>query len=335
MRDSRLRSERPTVTVVVPMLDESGAIDACLDSFAAQTYPQELLDVVVVDGGSTDGSRRYVEERAAQVRWLRVVDNPARKAAAAFNRGVEAAKGEVVCLFSAHGVADPEYVRRSVDVLYETGAGGVGGRYLHEGLDPASNAIGLAMVSRFGMASPHRFATDRRDVDTISHPAYVREALQSVGPFDERLERNSDYELNFRLREAGVRLVLDPSITSVYRPRPSLRALGRQFWWYGRWKARVARRHPGSLHPRHLVPPAVVAAAAVSPLLLRSRIGRRCCLLGGVAYGALVVVATRAARPREHGADPRVLAIAFPVMHGAWGSAFLCSVIEDSLGGDK
>ena len=110
------------MSVCVPMRDEIDAIDACLDGFAAQTYPLDRLDVIVVDGGSTDGSRERVEERAARrVRGSGVVDNPRQKAAAAFNRGVEAARGEVFCLFSAHGVPDPDYVARSVAVLAETG----------------------------------------------------------------------------------------------------------------------------------------------------------------------------------------------------------------------
>lgn len=320
---------RPIVSVVIPMLDERGFIGECIDGFAAQTYPHELLDVIVVDGGSTDGSREIIESRMLQEPWLRIVENPRRKAAAAFNRGIEAAKGEVVCLFSAHGVPDPTYVERSVAVLEETGAAGVGGRYLHIGTDPTSKAIGLAMTSPFGMASRHRFASARQDVDTISHPAYRRDALIAVGQFDESLERNSDYELNFRLRRSGARLVFDPSVSSIYRPRASLRALGRQFWWYGRWKARVARRHPESLRVRHLVAPAFAAGAVASPALLAARSGRRLVALNAAAYLVLLATVVWRGRPREHDANAVVLAAAFPVMHAAWGAGFLTSVAED------
>lgn len=320
---------RPMVSVVVPMLDERSFIGPCLDGFAAQTYPHELLEVIVVDGGSTDGSRQEVEVRAKREPWVRIVDNPRRKASAAFNLGVEAAEGDVICLFSAHGVPDPSYVERSVAVLGETGAAGVGGRYLHIGIDRVSNAIGLAMVSPFGMASLHRFAGSRQDVDTISHPAYRREALLAVGPFDEALERNSDYELNYRLRVNGFRLVFDPSICSIYRPRGSLRALARQFWWYGRWKARVVRRHPDSLKPRHLAAPALVMGLAASPVLSVSRRGRRLVMLTLAAYGGLIACSVKRARPRQHDASPVVLAAAFPVMHVSWGAGFWVSAIED------
>jgi len=323
------------VTIVVPMLNERGYIDECLAGFEAQTYPSDLLDVVVVDGGSTDGSREGVDRLAAERPWLRVVENPDRRASSAFNRGVEAAKGDVVCLFSAHGVPDEQYVERSVDVLTETGAAGVGGRYLHIGKDPRSNAVGLAMVSPFGMASPHRFAHRRRDVDTISHPAYRRAAMLDIGPFDETLERNSDYEFNWRMRARGHRLVFDPTISSIYRPRPSLRALARQFWWYGRWKARVVERHRDSLRLRHVVPPGFVIALALAPLLLPSRRGRRAIATGVGAYATLVACATAVARPVEHRASVAITAACFPVMHVAWGAGFATSVVEDIIRGSQ
>ena len=326
-----LETARPVVTVAVPMLNEVRYIEECLDGFAAQSWPKELLDVVVVDAGSQDGSRKLVEDLAVDRPWIRVVDNPRRKAAAAFNIGLAEARGEVFCLFSSHGLPDRHYVEQSVAVLLETGAAGVGGVYEHEGTDPVSQAIGLAMASPFGMASPHRFAIGRQEVDTISHPAYVTAAARAVGPFDESLERNSDYEFNWRVRAAGGRLLFDPSIVSVYRPRSSLGALARQFWWYGRWKARVVQRHPESLRPRHLAAPAAAAAAGLTPALAARRIGRRLAVGGWAAYGALVAVAVLRAAPRSRGADTRTLAAAFPVMHLSWGAGFLASSLEDRI----
>ena len=313
------------------MRDERSYIANCLDGFAIQNYPLDHLEVLVVDGGSEDGSRQYVEARASVDGWIRLIENPLQRASAAFNRGIEAAHGEVVCLFSSHGVPDRDYVSESIRVLADTGATGVGGQYRHEGLDPVSNAIGLAMVSPVGMASPHRFGRRRAEVDTISHPAYVRADLIRIGPFDESLLRNSDYELNWRLRAAGNRLVFDPSIGSVYRPRGSLVALGRQFWSYGRWKVRVIRHHPRSLKARHLVAPFAVLGAGASPLLIRNHSGRRFVSIVGIGYAAAVAMGVRLARPRAHRASPLVMAVCFPIMHACWGAGFLASLIEDAL----
>jgi succinoglycan biosynthesis protein ExoA len=330
LADRPFRDPVPLVSVCVPMRDEAGHIEACLDGFAAQTHPLDRLEVIVVDAGSTDGSRQVVEARMADCDWIQVVDNPRRKAAAAFNRGLEAATGEVFCLFSAHGVPDPDYVARSVAVLAETGVTGVGGQYHHRGTNPTANAVGRAMVSPVGMASPHRFATERAVVDTISHPAYRSEDLEGFW-FDETLERNSDYDFNWRLRQAGRTLLFDPTVESVYRPRPSLKALGRQFWWYGRWKERVVRRNPGSLEPRHLVAPAFAASLAVAPALALSPLGRKLLAVEVAAYAAVVATGTVTARPRAHDADIATLAVCFPVMHACWGAGFLLSLLEDTV----
>jgi len=336
MTDESRTGPLPVVSVVVPMLNEIDFIGTCLDGFAAQTYPLDRLDVIVVDGGSADGSRPYVDERIHQLEasgsapWLRVIENPDRRAAAAFNRGLEAARGEILCLFSAHGEADPQFIAHSVRALRDSAAVGVGGRLEHAGLDSAGNAVGLAMVSPVGMASPFRYATNRREVDTIGHPAYWRAALVEIGGFDETLERNSDYELNWRLRESGQTLLFEPSIVTTYRPRGSLTALAKQFWWYGRWKQRVIRRHPGSLRPRHLVAPTAVAGAVLSPLLVWSRPGRAVLAVAGLGYLAVVALGVTKAHPHDHDADPAVLAACFPVMHVSWGAGFLASLLEDT-----
>lgn len=311
------------ISVVVPMWNEAAAITGCIEGFDNQTLPKERFEVIVVDGGSDDGSRELVDGLASEHPWLRMVDNPARRIPVACNLGVENARGKFVCFFSSHGLPSPTFLENTVRVLTETGAAGVGGRYLHEGTDPTSTAIGLAMASRFGMASPHRFAIERQEVDTISHPAYRTDLIRSIGGFDEAMQRNEDYELNWRIRDQGGVLLFDPAIESVYHPRGSLKALARQFFWYGTYKSRMLRSHPRSLRVRHLVPPAAALALAATPALLTSRRTRRPTLALVVAYALGASAATFEARQQTPDASTLVLMAAFPVMHVSWGVGFL------------
>lgn len=325
-------TELPSVSVVIPMLNEAAYIDRCIETFDAQDYPTDRFDVFVVDGGSTDGSRERLAELAAERPWLHMVENPDRRASSAFNRGIEASDSSIVCIVGAHAEVGPDFISRSVAALAETGAGGVGGVLRHEGIDAKGTAIGLAMTSKFGMASPFRFATERRSVDTIGHPAYRREVLDEVGPFDEQLERNSDYELNHRIIDAGHELILDPGIVTVYRPRHTLGALARQFYDYGKGKAVVARNHPNSLKARHLVAPAAAAFVAALPLLLASRPGRRVAALSGAVYAGVLLTATVTSDPRRHDADLPTFVGAFPVMHICWGAGFLVGLLPPEPG---
>lgn len=322
----------PRVSVVIPMLDEIGWIGNCISGFESQQYPLDRLEVIIVDSGSTDGSRPLVDSLITEHRWLRVVDNPDRLASAAFNRGVEAATGEIICLVGAHAEVGSDFISSSVSALEETGAAGVGGQLRHDGVDAVQQAIGLAMTSRFGMASPFRYSTQRCEVDTIGHPAYRREVLEAVGAFDESLLRNSDYEMNYRIRAAGHSLVLDPTIITVYRPRSTLRALARQFYNYGLGKSAVTRRHPRSLKLRHGVAPAATVLAAATPAMLSTRSGRW--LVAGLSagYGAMLGAAVLSSRPHDNGARVTTFVAAFPVMHLSWGAGFLVGMVSRHSG---
>jgi len=316
------------VSVAVAMLNEQEHVLACLRAFERQTWPHELLDVMVVDGGSTDGSRAVVDDFAATRDWVRVIENPKRHSAAAWNVGLRTARGDCFGIFSSHGIPSDDFIERSVEALHDSGASGVGGRYLHRGTDVVSTAIGLAMSSPFGMASPHRSATEPMTVDTISHPIYWTDRVRAVGGFDESLLRNEDYELNWRLRNAGDVLQFDPRISSVYRPRASLTALARQFWWYGRYKALVMRRHPGATKARHLVPPAAALGLLVSPIVASRPQGRKLLGVAAAAYAGLLAAACRATEPAAHHAAPSVVARAFPVMHLSWGFGVLAGLLR-------
>jgi glycosyltransferase involved in cell wall biosynthesis len=310
------------------MLDEIDWIERLVSSLEAQDHPLERLEVLIVDGGSTDGSRQVVEALAQDRPWLTLIDNPDRRASSGFNRGIESSTGDLIAIVGAHAEVPTDFISRSVAVLLETGAGGVGGKAAHAGVTPQQQAIGLAMTSRFGMASPFRFSDERREVDTIGHPLYRREVLDETGLFDETLARNSDYELNHRILSAGYRLIFDPEIEFVYRPRSTLRQLGRQFFDYGLGKADVARLQSDSLKPRHFVAPAAAALVFLSPVLAASRLGRRLLLAAGIGYCGVLGAAWSASRPADNDADTRVFLASFPVMHLTWGSGFLLGMVR-------
>src|SRR5262249_951204 len=120
-------SERPIVTLVVAVLNEAPYIGDCLVSIAAQDYPAELVEVLVYDGGSTDGSVEIAERFTAGHPGWAVRPNPRRIQAAAWNAGIEAATGEIVGIVSGHSELAPDYISSAVATLRETGADMVGG----------------------------------------------------------------------------------------------------------------------------------------------------------------------------------------------------------------
>lgn len=260
-------ARRPFVTVVLPTLNERSYIRDCLDSLLAQDMVVD--EILVCDGGSTDGTREMVKLAPDRVRLL---DNPRVTAAAGMNVGLQAASGEIICRADAHTVYAPDYVRRCVEALETTGAANVGGRMVPVGTTRFGRAVAAVTSSPFGVG-PGRFhyAEQVEDVDTVYLGCWRRETLLDLGGYDEQTLQwaAEDQELNFRLRRAGGRVVLDPSIRSWYFPRETPRALARQYANYGVAKASTLAKHGTLPSWRPLAPAALVAASVLAAVTLR------------------------------------------------------------------
>lgn len=261
--------ERPLVSVVIPILNEARTIDAALDSILGQSFRD--IEILAVDGMSEDGTTELLTRRAESEPRLRVLTNPKRSIPAALNCGVEAARGTYLVRIDAHSTIPNDYIARVVDHL-ETGTwAGVGGRKNAVGGPPSGALIAAVLSSPFGVGgSTYHYAESPEETDHIPFGAYRMDVVRALGGWDERLVANEDYEFDIRVRDAGGRLFLDPSIQVDWTCRSRLIDLARQYRRYGRGKADVAFLHPKNLRARHVAPPlavaALLAAAAATPL---------------------------------------------------------------------
>ncbi|MCU1358519.1 MAG: glycosyl transferase [Acidimicrobiales bacterium] len=251
-----------TVSIVLPTFNERTYITDCLASLLAQ-QGAEVIELLVVDGGSTDGTRDLVEGHGGIVR---LVDNPRVTAAAAMNLGIAEASGDLICRADAHTLYATDYVARCVEVLEESGAVNVGGRMQAVGETRFGRAVAAVTSSPFGVGpGKFHYAEGRHDVDTVYLGCWRRQTLLDAGGYDESGLQwaAEDQELNFRLRQAGGRIVLDSSIRSWYFPRAAPKALARQYQNYGVAKASTLAKHRSLPTWRPLAPAALVAAAVI------------------------------------------------------------------------
>jgi succinoglycan biosynthesis protein ExoA len=303
------------VTVIVPARDEAAHIEACVSSIVRQRV-EGGLELLVVDGRSGDATAELARRAGATV-----LDNPRRTIPAALNLGLADARGEIVVRFDAHAAMPDGYVAACVAALEgEAGAANVGGWRDVLAVGPWGRALGLALASPLGVGNRRIWrrpgpGESRRDVDTVPLGCFRADALRRAGGWDERLLANEDFDLNHRLRRSGGRVVFDPAIGSVYRPRESLREIAAQYVRYGRWKGAVLAAAPGSLRGRQLAPPALaltaLAAVLPSPLARPARVGL-------LAYAAAL-----AAESRRVGGGWR-LPVVLAAMHLSWGAG-LCA----------
>jgi len=327
------------VTVIVPCRNEVHHIAACLDSIIASAYPPERMEVLVVDGMSTDGTRELIAEYVAQDPRIRMLDNPKRIVPTALNIGIKAATGEVIVRMDGHVVCPPEYIPRLVGALMESGADNVGGCLITLPADgtAVAQAIAIALGHPFGVGNAHfRIgAREARSVDTVPFGCFRRDVFNRVGMFDEELVRNQDDEFNHRLIRHGGRVRLIPDVVCYYYARGSLRQTARMFYQYGAFKPLVARKVGRIMTVRQLVPAMFVTAliGTLGGALLWRPLG----MLGvsiAAAYG--ICVALCAVRVgRSHGVRCAIaLTAALPVVHMSYGFGFLRG-LRDALFGRR
>ena len=223
----------PYVTLLIPMRNEEGNIERCLDSVLSNDYPRDKTELLIIDGLSTDRSADIVRGYAEKYPWLRLISNPRQIQAVALNLGLREAKGQIILRMDAHSEYESDYISRCVSLLVSTDAVNVGGVQQAIGSDYLTRAIALATTSRLGIGdAKFRYACETMLVDTVYLGAWWKHSLEAVGGFDESLPVNEDYELNYRLRQAGGNILLSPNIASTYHVRRSLGSLARQYFRY-------------------------------------------------------------------------------------------------------
>jgi glycosyltransferase involved in cell wall biosynthesis len=312
------------VTVMIPARDEERFIGRCLDAVRKQDYVN--LQIVVVDGASTDGTLEVVEDQMAADDRIELVHNPLHSIPISLNLGLAAARGRWLVRIDAHSTVDESYVRLAVDRLEQGLWGGVGGRKDGVGETAAGLAIAAALHSRFGVGnSVYHHGVTAQEVDHVPFGAYPAELVRELGGWNEQLPVNEDYEFDYRVRQAGHRLLFDPALRIRWRSRQSIPGVFAQYRRYGRGKVDVALLHPDSMRPRHFVPPALVAYLA-GTVLISWRHPRRLLLLNTPYLLGLAAASVQTARRLETPAERAYVPLAFSAMHIGWGLGFWSAV---------
>lgn len=315
--------DEPFVSIIIPFRNEEQHLAACLDSVLGKDYPSDRLEILLIDGKSTDGSPEIARGYAQRFPNIRLLDNPRISQAPAMNTGFLEAKGEIIVRMDAHATYASDYISRCVHLLQTTEAENVGGTLRAVGTNYMSRAIAIATTTPFGAGDAFfRFGRSSRWVDTVFPGAWRKNTLKALGGWNEELGLGEDYELNYRLRKSGGRILLSPDIRCWYYVRRSLRELARQYWRYGFRKVKVLVLHPDALRWRHLVPPFFVVAFLVSLGLLPFN-WRAGVVVPGVYLIANLTASLIAAFTRSGARYLPVLPFVFATLHLSYGAGFL------------
>lgn len=261
------------LTVICPVFNEEKYIARCIESIMQQDYPKSDLEVLFVDGMSTDRTREIIASYLPQSPYLRVLDNPEKIVPYAMNKGISEAKGDIIMRIDAHTFYEPNYCSAIVKQLKELDADDVGSVCKTDVLNktPKTLAIREVLSNKFGVGnSAFRTGIDGvKEVDTVPFGCWPRRVFEKYGKYDVRLVRNQDIELSKRIINGGGKIFIIPDTFCTYLARETFSGLAKNNFGNGKWNVLTVyyTKQMKSLSLRHFIPLLFVLGLIVPTLV--------------------------------------------------------------------
>lgn len=316
------------IIVAIPTFNEEDHIEACLESLWVGDDRLPHIRFVVADGGSTDRTREILDRLTQKHPNLDWIDNPGRLQSAGINAVAEqAGDATILVRCDAHSIYPPGYVTAVADRLRHLKVASlvVPMDAVGEGCFQRANAWVVDTPLGSG-GSAHRGGSVSAYVDHGHHAAFDLAVFRSVGGYDPSFSHNEDAEYDTRIAADGNRIFLDANIRLAYKPRSTVRALARQYFNYGKGRARTIEKHRVRPRPRQLFP--VLSLMALTGSFMIAPVFP---LLGSlyplVYFGALGLVSVWLA-VRHRSACGLLAGLAALIMHASWALGFLTQLLR-------
>ena len=244
------------LSIISPCYNEEKYIAQTIESFLQQQCHSFDVEILIIDGRSTDNTRVIINQYAAKHPQVKLVDNPKRKTPFAFNEGLKASTGEYVAILGAHSVYNNDYLQVCYDELIATGSTGCSGRVITQSAYNNTQAMlsEWVMCSAFGVSSLSFRIMREGYVHSVNFPVFKKQAVLDIGGYNTQMERNQDNDLNQRILDGGNKLYCTWKTQCFYRPPANLNKLFFYGYRNGFWNARSFKMFPRSMRFHHLVP---------------------------------------------------------------------------------
>lgn len=312
-------------SIVIPTYNEQDNISHCLDSILNQNYDKSLVDVVIVDGQSSDKTISKIRDYQQKFSNISLLENPVRKTPTSLNIGIKQAKGEIIIILGAHASLDPDFIFFNNKYLNEKNVKVTGGTQINVGFSFIQKAIALAMENPFGMGSaPYRWSKKEQFVDTVVYAAYKRELFDEIGYFEENFSISEDAELNWRIRKAGHKILFSPDIKSYYHPRRTVLKFIQQMFRYGILRVHMFKKHKSAVKITHLIPPSfVVVLTSLLILTLASVLKPIFLIVVFVSYFLVNLLSVLLKTSKENLKFIPIVSFLIFLLHFSWGFGFI------------
>ena len=258
------------VAIIIPTLNEERFISRCLDSIINQSFVFEKMDIMVIDGGSTDRTENIVRNYQKYYKNIRFLHNDKKIQSVAFNIGIKNSNAPYIIRLDAHTEYNTNYISLCLEKLrQDSKRGNVGGRC---NILPANHSIwaesnAILNHSRFGIGGAAvRVSNEPHNTDSVPFGAFPRKIVEEIGGMREDLPRGEDNEYNSRIRKAGYDIYFDPNIFCTYYARPTLKASCQQMFANGESIGYLCYIDKEAIGIRHLIPLIFVTCAFITIL---------------------------------------------------------------------
>jgi glycosyltransferase involved in cell wall biosynthesis len=259
MNNKNVINNKVKVSVIIPCRNEEEFIEDCLESVISQTYPQDNIEIIVIDGMSEDETRKILEKYSKKYSFIKFLDNPKKITPTALNIGIQSSKGDVIVRMDAHAIYKNNYIEKCINSLLKTGADNVGGIWkIKEANDSLiAKVITYVLSSSFGSGDAY-YKTKKsdkiREVDAVPFGCYRKQIFDKLGLFNEGLKRSQDMEFNLRISKHRGKIILDPNIVAFYYPKSNLWDFFKHNFNDGLWAIIPFKFIKSPLKLRHYMP---------------------------------------------------------------------------------
>lgn len=257
------------VTLGIIAYNEENFICDLLENIKQQTYPHDQIELIFVDGLSTDATKHIMEEfknSNNDFYDIKILDNKRRIQPSGWNIVINHCSGEVIIRVDAHALIPNDFVQKNVECI-TSGENVCGGSRTNimKGSGRCRTILLMAENSMFGSGvASYRRNTNKKYVKTLAHACYKREVFDAVGLFNEKLIRSEDNELHYRIRQAGYKICMSGDIHSQYQTRSSLGKMIKQKYNNGKWVGLTSKISPHIFSLYHYIPFLFVIMAMLS-----------------------------------------------------------------------
>lgn len=326
------------VSVGIVAFNEEGYLEHVLADLVAQRFPHDRIEVLLVNSHSTDGTRAIMERFVRDndlpshgFACVQVLSNPRRIIPCGWNEAIRHFHGDALIRVDAHARIPENFIESNVEVLAE-------GEYVCGGPRPTiespstpwTKTLLSAEESAFGssVADYRSTSSSKEYVSAVFMPAIRREVIETIGRYDDRLERTEDNDFCYRIREAGYRIRFDTRIQSQQIARGTLRGMLRQKYGNGYWIGRTLHVQPRCLRPYHFAPLAFVLALMATALIGVFTTWIPLAIIAGLYFAVCIALSIYTIIRSEKHPQMLLLPVIFFCIHVTYGLGTLVGFIR-------